>query len=111
MADLVDPALRIVISTFPTADKAAEIARVLVDEQLAACVNVVPQIRSIYRWQGAVQDDVEALALIKTTDASVAALTQRLLELHPYDVPEVIALPISAATPAYGAWLRDSVKT
>ncbi|MGE0545680.1 MAG: divalent-cation tolerance protein CutA [Kofleriaceae bacterium] len=109
MADLADPALRVVISTFPSIDKAAEVARVLVDEQLVACVNVVPQVRSIYRWQGAVQDDTEALALIKTTVERVAAVTSRLLELHPYDVPEVIALPISAASPAYAAWVRDSV--
>jgi periplasmic divalent cation tolerance protein len=100
----------VVLSTFPTADKAAEVARALVEEQLCACVNLVPQLRSIYRWQGAVQDDAEVLAIIKTTRAGYDALSRRLLELHPYDVPEVLALPVAAGPAAYLDWLAGSVR-
>ena len=96
-----------VLSTFPDAEKAAEIARVLVDEQLAACVNLVPAIRSIYRWQGAVHDDTEALAIIKTTSARYPALAARLAALHPYEVPEILALPLADGHPPYLAWLAD----
>ena len=99
----------VVLSTLPTADKAAEIARALVEEQLAACVNIVPAVRSIYRWQGATQDDSEALAIIKTTRDRYAALARRVLELHPYELPELIALPLEGGHPAYLAWIAGSV--
>jgi periplasmic divalent cation tolerance protein len=99
----------VVFSTFPDADTAARIARTLVDEQLAACVNVVPAVRSIYRWEGKVCDEAEALAVIKTTAAGYAALAARLTELHPYQVPEVIALPLADGHPPYLAWLADQV--
>jgi len=74
----------VVLSTFPDADKAAEVARTLVEERLAACVNVVAGVRSIYRWQGAVQDDAEVLAIIKTTSDRYAALAARVARLPPY---------------------------
>ncbi len=96
-----------VLSTFPDAEKAAEVARVLVDEQLAACVNLVPAIRSIYRWQGAVHDDAEALAIIKTTAERYPALAARLAALHPYEVPEILALPLADGHPPYLAWLAS----
>ena len=99
----------VVLSTFPDADKAAEIARVLVDERLAACVNLVPTVRSIYRWQGAIQDDAEALAVIKTTAERYPALASRLAELHPYDVPEILALPLDDGHAKYLAWLAGAV--
>jgi periplasmic divalent cation tolerance protein len=100
----------VVLSTFPSPDKASEIARVLVDEQLAACVNLVPAVRSIYRWQGAVQDEAETLAVIKTTRAGYDALAKRLVELHPYEVPEVLALPIASGHAAYLEWVTANVK-
>jgi periplasmic divalent cation tolerance protein len=103
--DVSDVAALVVLSTFPDAEKAAQVARVLVDEQLAACVNLVPSVRSIYRWQGAVQDEAEVLALIKTTAERHAALAARLAALHPYDVPEILALPVAAVHPPYLAWL------
>jgi periplasmic divalent cation tolerance protein len=109
VSDLVDPALRIVLSTFPNPEKAAEIGRVLVDEQLAACVNIIPQVRSIYRWEGAVQDDSETLAIIKTTAERFDDLAARVTALHPYQVPELIALPITEGLPAYLAWLSGAV--
>lgn len=102
-----DVAALVVLSTFPDAEKAAEVARVLVDEQLAACVNLVPAIRSIYRWQGAVHDDAEALAIIKTTAERYPALAARLAALHPYEVPEILALPLADGHPPYLAWLAS----
>ena len=100
----------VVLSTFPTPEKASEIARVLVDEQLAACVNLVPAVRSIYRWQGAVQDEPETLAIIKTTRAGYDALAKRLLDLHPYEVPEVLELPIASGHAAYLDWVAANVR-
>jgi periplasmic divalent cation tolerance protein len=95
----------VVLVTAPTPDRAAEIARALVDERLAACGNVVPAIRSIYRWEGKVQDDQEALLVLKTTRARFEALRERVLSLHPYEVPEVIALPVDAGSAPYLAWI------
>jgi periplasmic divalent cation tolerance protein len=99
----------VVLSTFPSSEKAAEIARVLVDERLAACVNLVPAVRSIYRWQGAVHDDTEVLAIMKTTAERAAALRDRLVALHPYDVPEAIVLPVSEGHAPYLAWVTGEV--
>jgi periplasmic divalent cation tolerance protein len=99
----------VALSTFPNPDKAAEVARTLVNEQLAACVNLVSQIRSIYRWQGEISDDTETLAVIKTTDERFEAMKERLVELHPYEVAEVIALPIEGGHAPYLAWVADSV--
>jgi periplasmic divalent cation tolerance protein len=95
----------VVLVTTPTAEKAAEIARALVEERLAACGNVVPGLRSIYRWEGKVQDDAEALLVLKTTRARFEALRERVLALHPYEVPEVIALPVEAGSAPYLAWI------
>ncbi len=99
----------VLLSTFPSTDKAAEIARVLVEERLAACVNLVGEVRSIYRWQGDISDDREALAIIKTTPERYAALEARLRALHPYEVPELIALPVTAGAAPYLAWLGAQV--
>jgi periplasmic divalent cation tolerance protein len=99
----------VALSTFPNPDKAAEVARALVSEQLAACVNLVSQIRSIYRWQGEISDDTETLAIIKTTDERFEAMRTRLVELHPYEVAEVIALPVEAGHAPYLAWVAGAV--
>lgn len=95
----------VALSTLPPAD-ADRIATALVEERLAACVNLVGPVRSVYRWQGAVQRDDEILAVIKTTSARLGALGERLRELHPYEVPELVALPVSAGLPAYLTWVR-----
>ena len=100
----------VVMVTAPSADKAAEIARALVEERLAVCGNVVPQLRSIYRWEGAVQDEAEALLLLKTTRDRFEALRARVLSLHPYQVPEVIALPVEAGHAAYLAWIAAGTR-
>lgn len=99
----------VLLSTLPNPEKAAEIARILVEERLAACVNLVPAVRSIYRWQGAVQDDTETLVIVKTTHGRAEALRARLIELHPYEVPEVIALPIAGGHAPYLAWVGAQV--
>ena len=95
----------VVFVTTPTAERAAELARALVQERLAACGNVVPGLRSIYRWEGKVHDEGEALLVLKTTRARFEALRERVLALHPYEVPEVIALPIEAGSAPYLAWI------
>jgi periplasmic divalent cation tolerance protein len=100
----------LVLVTTPSAEEAARLARALVEARLAACGNVVPQLRSIYRWQGEVHDEAEALLILKTTRASFAALRERVLELHPYDVPEVLALPVEAGSADYLAWLAHETK-
>ena len=100
----------VVLSTFPSAEKAAEIARVLVDERLCACVNLVPAVRSIYRWQGAVHDDAEVLAIVKTTAERAQALRDRLIALHPYELPEVLVLPVTEGHAPYLAWVTGEVE-
>ena len=101
--------VRVVLSTFPDEAKAAEVAHALVNEHLVACVNLVPAVRSIYRWQGAVSDERETLAVMKTTADAVPALTARLLQLHPYETPEVVALDVTGGNAAYLAWVTGSI--
>lgn len=83
-------------------------ASILVNERLAACVNVLPEMESVYRWQGQVETDHERQLVIKTTVSRVAALRQRVHELHDYDVPEFIVLPIAGGSEAYLKWIRES---
>jgi periplasmic divalent cation tolerance protein len=101
---------RVVLTTFPDAATAERVARALVGERLAACVNLVPGVRSIYQWQGAVEESAELLAVIKTTAEAVAPLIARLVELHPYDVPEAIAIEIASGHAPYLAWLAGEVR-
>ena len=93
------------LTTCPDAQTAERMAHTLVEERLAACVNRVPGIASTYRWQGRIQNDAEVMLLIKTTRARFAALRERLLQLSPYDTPELIALDIADGSPAYLAWI------
>lgn len=98
-----------VMVTAPDPDTAAQLGRTLVDEHLAACANIVPGVRSIYRWQGAVHDDAEVLLIIKTTTTAHETLMQRVLDLHPYNTPEVLVLPVDGGSAAYLRWLTDQV--
>jgi periplasmic divalent cation tolerance protein len=100
----------VVLVTAPTPERAAEIARALVEERLAACGNVVPAIRSIYRWEGKVQDDQEALLVLKTTRDRFEALRERVVALHPYQVPEVLALEVEAGSAPYLAWIAAETR-
>lgn len=99
----------VVLVTAPDAEVAARLARTLVEDRLAACGNVLPGLRSIYRWEGRVHDEPEALLLLKTTRARFEALREAVLRLHPYQVPEVIALPVEAGSAPYLAWLSAQV--
>ena len=100
----------VVLVTAPSAEQAAALARALVEARLAACGNVVPGLRSIYRWEGQVRDEPEALLVLKTTRDRLEALRERQLALHPYDVPEVLALPVEAGSAAYLAWLAAETR-
>lgn len=99
----------VVLSTVATPEDAERIARALVEKGLAACVNVVPGLVSIYRWKGKVERDEERLLVIKTVGERFGALREELLRLHPYEVPELLALPVADGAPAYLAWLAESV--
>ncbi|MFM8557029.1 MAG: divalent-cation tolerance protein CutA [Betaproteobacteria bacterium] len=100
----------IAISNAPDAALAESIARALVEERLAACVNLLAPCLSIYRWQGAVEQATEVPMLIKTTRRRWAALEARLRELHPYDVPELIAVQPAAILPAYAGWVISETR-
>lgn len=97
---------QIVLTTCPDADTAGRIARALVEERLAACVNLLPPMRSVYRWKGQVEDASEQLLIIKCSAARFAALSARLRALHPYELPEIIAIPITDGLPEYLAWIN-----
>ncbi len=99
----------VVLITAPSEEVARSIARALVEERLAACVNILPGLTSIYRWQGEVAEDQEVLLIIKTTTFAFPRLKERVLALHPYTVPEIIALPIAEGHGAYLDWLRENV--
>jgi len=95
----------LVLTNVPDADLARSIAQALVDERLAACVNILAPCHSVYRWQGAVEEADEVPLLIKTAQDRYAALQARLKELHPYDVPEILAWRPDAGWPAYASWV------
>jgi len=101
---------RIVLSTAGSTEEAHKIARYLVENRLAACVNIVPQIESIYRWQGEVESSAEWLLLIKTTSGNVPAVEAAIGELHSYDLPECIAIAIEGGSSRYLDWIDQSVE-
>ena len=101
---------RIVLSTAGSTEEAHKIARYLVENRLAACVNIVPQIESIYRWQGEVESSSEWLLLIKTTSGNVPAVEAAIRELHSYDLPECIAIAIEGGSSRYLDWIDQSVE-
>ena len=98
----------LVLCTAPP-DKAHDLARALVEERLAACVSLVPGVRSLYRWEGTVHDDPETQLLIKTGRARLEALGDRLTTLHPYEVPELLVIEPQAGSGAYLAWLQAQI--
>lgn len=93
----------------PDATVAARIARTLVEERLAACVNILPGVRSIYRWRDAVEEADEVLLVAKTTRAALPALQARIAALHPYELPELFAVEAAGGLPAYLGWIADNV--
>jgi periplasmic divalent cation tolerance protein len=100
----------VILTTLPAGADAAAFATALVEAQLAACVNLLPVMESIYRWEGGVQRDSERQLLIKTSRERVATLWQRVRELHPYDVPEFIVLSIVDGNDAYLRWIGESTR-
>lgn len=96
----------VVLSTAPDAESADAISRILLEEHLAACVSRIPGVLSRFRWEGEVQDAEEVLLVIKTHASRAPDLTRRLQEAHPYDVPEILVLPVAAGLPAYLDWVR-----
>jgi periplasmic divalent cation tolerance protein len=100
---------RVILTTIGSAEEARQFADTLVERRLAACVNIVGPIRSVYRWQGTVHDDPEYLLLIKTTAERATELEEAFAELHPYDLPERVDLRIEAGSTGYLNWLFDQV--
>ena len=99
----------LVFSTFPDEQAAARVVRALLEERLVACGTLLPGARSLYRWEGALADEREVVALLKTRKQDWPALMSRLHELHPYQVPECVAVRIAAGAPKYLAWLEESL--
>ncbi len=104
---MADEAL-LVLSTFPDAATARRIARQLVENKCAACANLLPPVESIYWWEGKVETGNETLVLFKTTTGRYEALETSLRQLHPYDVPEIIALPVAQGLPEYLRWVSEN---
>jgi len=98
--------VRIALATAPDAEVAARIARALVEERLVACANLVGSVRSIYRWQGRVEDADEVMLVLKTRADRVDALAERLRALHPFDLPELVVLPVEGGLAPYLDWVR-----
>ena len=99
----------VALTAFATEDDAARVVRVLVEERLIACANVLAGARSIYRWKDGIADEREVVVLMKTRKQDWAALLSRLHELHPYETPELVALRIAAGAPRYMAWLDEAL--
>ncbi len=98
------------LTAAPGMEEAKRIARSLVSERLAACANVIPGVLSVYWWEGQVQEEQEAMLVIKTTAAQVNALETRLVELHPYDVPELLSIQVTGGHQPYIAWVSSEVE-
>jgi periplasmic divalent cation tolerance protein len=99
----------VVLCTCPTQEEAGKLARLVVEERLAACASVVPGVRSFYRWKGAVEAAREHLMVIKTTREAFPALSAALQKAHSYELPELVALPIVDGSASYLAWLDENV--
>ena len=98
----------VVLTTLPADADAATLARALVEARVAACVNILPPMTSVYRWREGIEEETERQLVIKTTHARLADLWDRLRALHPYDVPEFVALPVVEGSEAYLRWVRES---
>lgn len=102
--------LRLILCTFPDATSARQIGTALVEKQLAACVNLIPAVESIYRWQGKLETAAEVLAIFKTRAAVFPEFERELAVLHPYDVPEIIAIEPAAVSENYASWVAENTQ-
>lgn len=100
----------LVLTTLPDQDSAAKLARHLVESRLAACVNILAPCRSVYQWQGGLQEDEEFPLIIKTTGERYSDLETLLRRQHPYELPEIVALPVEGGLPAYLDWVTDQTR-
>jgi periplasmic divalent cation tolerance protein len=100
----------LVLTHFPDRESAESLAKILVERNLAACVNLLPPCRSVYRWKEALETAEETPVLIKTTEARYAALEAAIRERHPYELPDIIAVPVTAGLPAYLAWVAQETR-
>lgn len=109
-ASAEDSGIRVALTTVPDMETGRMLARTVVEEGLAACGNVISGLTSVYSWKGHIQEDPECLVLFKTTTAEVGALMRRVVQLHPYDVPEFLALPVADGHISYMDWVREVVR-
>lgn len=109
MSNATDDA-RVVLVTAPDIEVAQRLARRLLEQKVAACANIVPGMTSLFWWQGKIDEQAETLLIIKTTAAKLLMLIDAVQKEHPYDVPEIIALPVVGGAENYLTWLRDSIK-
>jgi periplasmic divalent cation tolerance protein len=105
------PDLCTVLTTLPSMEKAAELSKTLVQERLIACANLIPQVRSIYTWKGELCDEAEVLVVMKSVPQRFTELQQRIVELHPYEVPEILQLDVDKAHGPYLDWVRAAVSS
>jgi periplasmic divalent cation tolerance protein len=107
---LMSDAVRVVLVTAPNEVVAESLVRRLVEERVVACGTIVPGVSSVYRWEGAIEQETEALVIFKTTARAAERLVRRVPELHPYEVPEVLALPVEAGYVPYLEWVKDNTE-
>jgi len=100
---------KLVLTTAGSSEEARKLARTLLERKLVACVNILPQVQSIYRWQDAIEESEEWLLLIKTTEQAVERVRQTICELHSYELPECISIAIEAGSPDYLDWIEAAV--
>ena len=103
--------LLLILSTTPDRETAAALARTLVEDKLAACVNLIPQVTAIYEWQGRLEESSEVLLLIKTTKHNYLAVESALRAQHPYELPEILAVPVDQGLPGYLDWVERCTNT
>lgn len=107
---MAEPAVLLFFTNCPDRERAEQIARTLVDERLAACATLLGPATSVYRWQGATHTDTEWPLMLKTSADNGPALQARLFDLHPYELPEIVAVPVTAGLPGYLQWVRDETR-
>jgi periplasmic divalent cation tolerance protein len=107
---MTEEGARIVFMMAPDMAVAEQVVRALLDEHLVACGNMIPSVTSVYRWEGAIQQETEVMVMLKTTERLTDAVIARIRAMHPYEVPEIVAVDIAAGLPEYLGWIRESTR-